>query len=149
MGTLRYLHQEWIEELFDKNTGYPQLDNRQVQGRSLVKLLQSAEGFAQAYVKFYPEYPLRQQAVDELCYRLSGHSVHTTLIKLTHRKRPGKPYPVLFSQPVGSHFEDNQTLVKFYKTQCENNIEKSLDSYYFTWKFIETYLLQHKDEKKR
>ena len=146
-----YLTDTWVTQLFDGN-GYPRLENRISEGNCLVILLKTQAGERLCYLKFYPEYPLRQQAADEWTYRMSGQGVYTTLVKLTHSKRPDKPYPVLFSEPLG--YENTVlpdktliTLESYYKNNQDKMLEDNLHPYYFTWKFIETYLLQARDEK--
>ena len=158
-----YLKAEWIEKLF-KEDGSINEGNRETAGyyfinteilkinkfmslinlgKNIVKALKTNEGVFVAYVKFYPEYPLRQYAIDELCYKLSGLGAYTTLAKLIHIKS-NKFYPVLFSRPYSITLGgvDIHTL-----EEIPSNLKVNLDSYYFTWKVFETYLIEPRDEK--
>jgi hypothetical protein len=83
-----------------------------------------------------------------LCYRLSGLGAHTSLAKLAH-SRSKEIHPVLFSYPFSLKLKNRvvHTLdqINFYK--FDEEIEDNLDEYFFTWKVLETYLIQPTDEK--
>ncbi len=136
-----YLLEEYADFLFDSQTGLPKIDQPEPKGKKLVKLLKK-DNKRLAYFKFYPDYPLRQQAVDELCKRLSGFSSINTLVKLKHSLR-SECHPVLVSEPLG--IESKTTLDDWERDISE--FEKNLDSFLFSWKFIETYLIQPRDDK--
>jgi len=138
-----YLLKEFVDHLFESNTGYPKTNHHEKNGKKLVILLKQNNKHL-AYFKFYPDYPLRQQAVDELCKRLSGYSCQNTLVKLKHSLQPNMSHPVLISEPLGS-IENKRTLDEWQDNILD--LEQNLDSYLFSWKFIEIYLIQPRDEK--
>ncbi len=136
-----YLLKEYVDYLFDSK-GSPKIDKREKNGKKLVILLKS-NNERLVYLKFYPDYPLRQRAVDELCKRLSGFSSLNILVKLKHTLNSKMIHPVLISEPLG--IENRATLY-----DCQNDIlqvEQNLDPFLYTWKFIETYLIQPRDDK--
>ncbi len=137
-----YLLNEFVDVLFDSKTGYPKTNGHEKKGKKLVILLRK-NNQKLVYCKFYPDYPLRQQAVDGLCKRLSGFSCMNTLVKLKHFKQPDMGHPVLISEPLGNM---NETTLDEWKNKILN-VESNLDSYLFSWKFIETYLIQPRDDK--
>ena len=107
----RFLKQKFVDALFQSN-GYPRMtgQNHQQTGKKLVVLLREDQsGEPIAYAKFYPDYPLRQQAVDQLCSRLSGFNLVSTLVKLRHARMPDNPYPVIFSEPLGCTLNDSMS----------------------------------------
>ncbi len=53
-------------------------------------------------------------------------------------------HPVLISEPLGSS-ENKRTLEEWQDNILD--LEQKLDSFLFSWKFIETYLIQPRDEK--
>ena len=139
-----YLKKQYVNLLFESETGMPKNDNLKVKkGKKLVFLLKDNNNKHIAYLKFYPDYPLRQQAVDDLCLRLSGYSCMNTLVKLKHSKRPDICHPVLISEPIG--IENKETFDHWNRNI--NEIDSNLDSFLFSWKFIETYLIQPRDDK--
>ena len=52
-------------------------------------------------------------------------------------------YPVLISEPLG--IENRTTLYDWQNDILE--VEQNLDPFLYTWKFIETYLIQPRDDK--
>jgi hypothetical protein len=140
-----FLKEEFISQLFNSNkSGYPLLDEKETKGNSLVIKLFTNNCSRFLYVKFYPEYPLRQEFVDEFCYRLSGFGSYSKLVKLRYLK-PEMTYCVLMSEPLG---EDNYSkLEDILEEQDGINFDNNLNSFYFTWNFFETYLLQPRDNK--
>ena len=132
------LKPEYAAILFDADGNLlPRPKEHAEPGRCLVKPL-NKDGQTIAYCKFYPQYPLRQYAADELTYLLSGYGAMTLLVKMVHPKQPGNSYPVLLSRPLGD------TLLKQRQSNRQIN---SLNAYAFTWKVFETLLLQYEDEK--
>ena len=145
-----HLETHFINQLFNSESGYPLLDKKESRGNSLVISLkqspESSEYFM--FVKFYPEYPLRQELVDQLCYRLSGYGAYTKLAKLVHTKKPHIAYPVLISKALGQYnLNERKLTVADYSKEEILPIEENLNLYSFTWKFIETYLIQPRDDK--
>ena len=85
----RFMNTNIVDKIF-KSDGIPLIDSNnlsQRNGKKHVVLIKDEQTQSRlAYLKFYPDYPLRQQAVDELCLRLSGHGLISSLVKLTHKK---------------------------------------------------------------
>ncbi len=136
-----YLLKEYVDYLFDSK-GSPKIDKREKNGKKLVILLKS-NNERLVYLKFYPDYPLRQRAVDELCKRLSGFSSLNILVKLKHTLNSKMIHPVLISEPLG--IENRTTLYDWQNDILQ--VEQNLDPFLYTWKFIETYLIQPRDDK--
>ena len=144
-----YLQENYVKQLFDQN-GYPRPNERQQEGRSLVKCLRDPKtGEAIAYLKFYPHQPLRQYAIDSLCARLSGYHAQTALAWIKHPKKPrGEAYPVLLSLPLGAkQAKQAVTLLHHQKKQNDAQFEQNSHAEAYTWKFFETLLTRPKDEK--
>ena len=144
-----YLQENYVKQLFDQN-GYPRPNERQQEGRSLVKCLRDPKtGEAIAYLKFYPHQPLRQYAIDSLCARLSGYHAQTALAWIKHPKKPrGEAYPVLLSLPLGAkQAKQAVTLLHHQKKQNDAQFEQNIHAEAYTWKFFETLLMRPKDEK--
>ena len=143
----RFMNANIVEKIF-KSDGIPIIKSNdfcQRNGKKHVVLIKDEQTQSRlAYLKFYPDYPLRQQAVDELCLRLSGHGLMSSLVKLTHKKQPNRPYPVLFSEPLGFDASSptlNENLSKL------NEIEANIDMYLYSWKFLETFVIRPREEK--
>lgn len=128
----------------------PHAENYEQEGHCLVKALCDTDNQPIAYVKLFPRYPLRQQFSDELCYRLSGHGAMTS-IGLLVDENSKKIYPVIISQPLGiAPSPDEPKQRNLLSWECygkDKDIENMLDGALFTWKVIETFLLQPKDDK--
>ena len=140
-----YLKKEFISQLFKTDKpGLPLLDEKEAKGNSLVIRVTAHECKRFLYVKFYPEYPLRQEFVDEFCYRLSGFGSFTKIVKLRHLKSD-MSYCVLISEPLGEEGCENLEDIK--SDQDELDIDNNLNGFYFTWNFFETFLLQPRDNK--
>jgi hypothetical protein len=141
----RYMKDNFVNIVFGLD-GKPVLNNDLTQrtGKKHVVVLKNQKGTRLVYLKFYPDYPLRQQAVDELCFRLSGHGLISSLVKLTHDKEPSLVYPVLFSEPMGA--DDTRPTLHDNLFKVEE-IEANFDMSLFSWKFLETFILRPREEK--
>jgi tetratricopeptide (TPR) repeat protein len=141
----RYMKDNFVNILFGLD-GKPVLnyDLTQRTGKKHVVVLRDKHGKRLVYLKFYPDYPLRQQAVDELCFRLSGHGLISSLVKLTHDKQPHIVYPVLFSEPMGADDVRPTLHDNLFKVE---EIEANFDMSLFSWKFLETFILRPREEK--
>ncbi|KAH3757567.1 hypothetical protein Pelo_10683 [Pelomyxa schiedti] len=124
------LKEEYSTMLFDVNGS--------IQGDpSIMRLLQKSDGQPIAHIMFYPSYPLRQLAADEFTYLLSGHGTVAVLGKIVHPNRPQEPYPVFMFMPRG----DSLNMIR-----SSDQLFASLHKKAFTWKMIETLLLQPRND---
>ncbi|KAH3732539.1 hypothetical protein Pelo_16630 [Pelomyxa schiedti] len=133
----RNLKPNFVSSLFN-NQGYPNCCENNISTDQCLVVSLEEENRLIAQCKFYPRYPFRQYAADELTYSLSGYGPITTLAKIIHPMRSGQPYPVLFYMPLGEALHQKHT-----------NMTKTpvLHKKAFSWKLFETLLLQPEGDR--